>query len=314
MPEMLEKETQLREIFRKLETVIYDLSTKASKKEVLYSTNKKNSRLNVLLIIRNQLKYFKSVKLVSESKLFDSISVLSSKEKKLLNSFAEQKATKLLGFRRLCFAYYNLLSSQNQLFNENRLVRTTLLSKEITLVDQLLFCLQESKVECVSIIYREIAEIKPPFRIKNVETVEEKKQLIQIFREGAVGGGYESNYDREVIAIGVDEEVLAGMQVTFKPKGGFLNQPCPTFDINNIGLSVRFWKKKSNLGTSLIQNLKDECLRGSALAIAMTSTRASELARNNGFVLLYQPDFWLWCLHPKDNPLCKNCRRTLLKL
>ena len=52
----------------------------------------------------------------------------------------------------------------------------------------------------------------------------------------------------------------------------------------------------------------------SALAIAMTSTRASELARNNGFVLLYQPDFWLWCLHPKDNPLCKNCRRTLLKL
>ena len=50
-------------------------------------------------------------------------------------------------------------------------------------VDQLLFCLQESKVECVSIIYREIVEIKPPFELKMLKRL--KKTINPNLHEGS---------------------------------------------------------------------------------------------------------------------------------
>jgi len=146
------------------------------------------------------------------------------------------------------------------------------------------------------------------FRIKEIETRGEKNQLIAIFRDGHVGGNYDGEYDKEYIAVDENGNVLGGMQVDLHKDGRYKGQQCPTYVIHNIGLTKRFRKKRSGLGTALIKKLKEECSQYNARAIAITSGRASELVFRNGFELLYAPDFWLWCTDPECGSY-PNCVR-----
>ncbi len=151
---------------------------------------------------------------------------------------------------------------------------------------------------------------KIEFDVKETESQVEKEQLIAIFREGNVGIGYDSSYDKELVAVDKSGNILGGMQVSLQDNGRYSGQPCPTYVVNNIGLAKRFWKKKSGLGTALIDKLKEECRQYKVHAIAIGSERASELAFRNDFELLFAPDQWILCVEPECK-LYSNCvRRT----
>ena len=133
------------------------------------------------------------------------------------------------------------------------------------------------------------------FTVRPIETPSEKSQLTHLFYQGRVGGGYDLTYDLELGAFN-GREVLGGVQVKKSEKGAFIQQPCPTYIIKNIGLAPRFWQANSGLGSALIQKIKNEAQSNNIRAVALTSSRASELASRNDFDMIYAPDNWIYCI------------------